>query len=58
VSGSNTTINEDFLFVRDGVGRVAQTGLAANYVNDNALANDPNIRKLYGNMMKWVARCQ
>lgn len=45
-------------FARDGVGRIAQTTLATNYDGENSLVNDENVKKLYRNMVRWVARCK
>jgi hypothetical protein len=47
----------DAVLVKDGPGRIAQTTLATNWEEENALANDPSVRRLYLNMVKWVARC-
>lgn len=46
------------VFVKDGPTRIAETTISVNYVNENGLNNDENVRLLFANMALWAARCR
>src|SRR5262249_6739885 len=50
-------LRQPAVLVKDGPGRIAQTTIATNYADENALAGDPNVKGLYLDMTAWVAHC-